>query len=91
MELVGLQDSSLGAGQLFWLWRGIRMHLRIISVPEGIYYRGRFRAAVAWSKVGKGGGKERGEEALVSDKQNDSFRKACGKDCRALPSEAATR
>ena len=24
---------------------------RIISIPEGVYYRGRFRATTAWSKV----------------------------------------
>lgn len=24
---------------------------KIISIPEGVYYRGRFRATTAWSKV----------------------------------------
>jgi hypothetical protein len=26
---------------------------RIISIPEAVYYRGRFRASVAWTKVGR--------------------------------------
>jgi len=26
---------------------------KIISIPEGVYYRGRFRATTAWSEVSK--------------------------------------
>jgi hypothetical protein len=26
---------------------------KIISIPEGVYYRGRFRATIAWSKVSR--------------------------------------
>ena len=26
---------------------------KIISIPEGVYYRGRFRASTAWSKVSR--------------------------------------
>jgi hypothetical protein len=33
---------------------------RIISIPEGAYYRGRFRATTAWSKVCK----DRTEDAV---------------------------
>ena len=29
---------------------------KIISIPEGVYYRGRFRASLAWSKVSLRGG-----------------------------------
>jgi hypothetical protein len=29
------------------------MLLKVISIPEGVYYRGHFRATTAWSKVGK--------------------------------------
>jgi len=26
---------------------------KVTSIPEGVYYRGRFRATMAWSKVSK--------------------------------------
>jgi hypothetical protein len=36
---------------------------KIISIPEGVYYRGRFRATIAWSKVSR----RRGEGDLPSE------------------------
>lgn len=31
---------------------------RIVNIPEGVYYRGRFRATVAWSKVSGSDGED---------------------------------
>jgi hypothetical protein len=39
---------------------------KLISIPEGVYYRGRFRATMAWSKVSK----RRGEgDSIIADEQ----------------------
>jgi hypothetical protein len=31
---------------------------KVISIPEGVYYRGRFRATIVWSKVSRRGGED---------------------------------
>ena len=31
---------------------------KIISIPEGVYYRGRFRATMVWSKVSRREGED---------------------------------
>jgi len=38
---------------------------QIISIPEGVYYRGRFRASMAWSKVTR----RKGEGDLVVEEE----------------------
>jgi len=38
---------------------------RIISIPEGVYYRGRFRATTAWSKASKRKGE--GDSTIVDE------------------------
>jgi hypothetical protein len=37
---------------------GTQMMRRIISIPEGVYYRGRFRATIVWSKVSRRDGED---------------------------------
>lgn len=39
---------------------------RIISIPEGVYYRGRFRATTAWSKVS---GREDEDNLTIVDEE----------------------
>ena len=39
---------------------------KIISIPEGAYYRGRFRATTAWSKVSKRKGDE---DSMLADEE----------------------
>ena len=41
---------------------------KIISIPEGVYYRGRFRATMTWSKVTR----RRGEGDSVVDEEEGS-------------------
>jgi hypothetical protein len=41
---------------------------KIISIPEGVYYRGRFRASLAWSKVSR----RRGEGDSVVEEEEVS-------------------
>jgi hypothetical protein len=38
---------------------------RIIGIPEVVYYRGRFRASLAWPKVGHGDGE--GDSAALDE------------------------
>jgi hypothetical protein len=55
--------------RLFWRSRdggGVQMLRKIISIPEGVYYRGRFRATTAWSKVSQ----RKGEgDSTIADEQ----------------------
>lgn len=39
---------------------------KIISIPEGAYYRGRFRATTAWSKVSKRKGEA---DSMLADEE----------------------
>jgi hypothetical protein len=47
---------------------------RIIGIPEAVYYRGRFRASVAWPKVGRGNGK--GDSAALDEGTSQVTREA---------------
>jgi hypothetical protein len=40
---------------------------KVISIPEGVYYRGRFRATVAWPNVGR----RKGEGDSVAADEKD--------------------
>jgi hypothetical protein len=39
---------------------------KVISIPEGVYYRGRFRATTAWSKVS---GRESMDNQVIVDEE----------------------
>jgi hypothetical protein len=39
---------------------------RVISIPEGVYYRGRFRATTVWSKVSR---REGEDNPVVADEE----------------------
>jgi hypothetical protein len=41
---------------------------RIMNIPEGVYYRGRFRATTAWSKVSKKTGRDDSEAVVDGGK-----------------------
>jgi hypothetical protein len=39
---------------------------KVISIPEGVYYRGRFRATTAWSKVSR---REGEDNSAIADEE----------------------
>ncbi len=43
---------------------------KIIGIPEGAYYRGRFRATTAWSKVSKRKGEE---DSILADEEGTHY------------------
>jgi hypothetical protein len=44
---------------------------KVISIPEGVYYRGRFRATIVWSKVSRRDGED--NEATVDEERPRSI------------------
>ena len=44
---------------------------KVISIPEGVYYRGRFRATTVWSKVSKREGED--DPAIVDEETPHSI------------------
>lgn len=44
----------------------LKMLRRIISIPEGVYYRGRFRATTVWSKVSR---RESADDPVIVDEE----------------------
>ena len=47
------------------------MMRKVISIPEGVYYRGRFRATIVWSKVSRRDGED--NEATVDEERPRSI------------------